>query len=541
MPAAVWAPGGLKPPAGRGKNVDEPGVNHMAMNRREFVVSTAVSAAMAGLSSTAYTAAAGDPDVIVIGAGLAGLEAALTLEENGLSVRVLEGRNRVGGRVYTLFDVPGHPEVGGNTIANAYGRCIAAAARNGIEIVNLAPRLFANRAGQALFIGREHIPLKDWPTHPRNPFAGERRKLSPWAWADAIFNEKMPFRDLENWHDPANAKYDISVHEFLTAQGATDEMIRLGFDTNIAYGTTAHDVSLLQQAFADYWQNVNRGAVSAFSRTGAANAPAPASSGAAPGAAPPAPPAVPPGLLIGAFKGGNQNLPIAMAKRLKGDVLLERSVTAIEVDDAGARVICSDGSVHRAKAVVCSMPFSTLRHVAIDPLPDPLQHKAIQTLGYIPITQFHLVAKRPFWLDDGLSPSMWTDGPLGLVLAQRFGKTDDEVTSLTVWARGLNAQFIDRLGPEEGKRLIIAEFERLRPASKGQLTVAGMHSWAADPFAAGDWAIFQPGQVRELRATMAKPHKRLFFCGEHTAVGSRGMEGAFESAERVSLEVLAAV
>jgi monoamine oxidase len=40
---------------------------------------------------------------------------------------------------------------------------------------------------------------------------------------------------------------------------------------------------------------------------------------------------------------------------------------------------------------------------------------------------------------------------------------------------------------------------------------------------------------------MAMPHQRLFFCGEHTALGSRGFEGAFESAERVSLEVLTAL
>ena len=56
-------------------------------------------------------------------------------------------------------------------------------------------------------------------------------------------------------------------------KGATDAMIRLGYDTNIAYGTTAYDVSLLQQAFSDHWQNVNRGAIMAFSRTGAVNAP----------------------------------------------------------------------------------------------------------------------------------------------------------------------------------------------------------------------------------------------------------------------------
>lgn len=505
----------------------------MTLNRREFVLSSAASAALAGLATPARAASQGDIDVIVIGAGLAGLEAALTLEENGLRVLVLEGRNRVGGRVFTLFDVPGHPEVGGNTIANAYGRCIAAAAKYGIEVVNLAPRLFANRAGQELFLGGEHVRLTEWATHPRNPFTGERRALAPWAWADAMFREHMPFRDLQNWHDAKHAQYDISVHEFLSSHGATDAMIRLGFDTNIAYGTTAYDVSLLQQAFADHWQNVNRGAVTAFSRTGASNA------AAAPGTRA-APSGVPPGLLIGSFKGGNQNLPIAMAKRLKGDLLLNRQVVAIDMDSSHARVRCSDGSVFRAKQVVCSMPFSTLRNVAIDPLPAPLQHKAIQTLGYIPITQFHLVAEKPFWETDGLSPSMWTDGPLGMVLAQKFGRTDDEVTSLTVWCRGLNGLYVDRLGIEASKRLILAEFARLRPASKGLLRVVGVHSWTTDPFSAGDWAIFHPGQVRELRAAIATAHQRLFFCGEHTAIGSRGMEGAFESAERVALEVIAA-
>ena len=519
----------------------------MSLNRRQFVASTAATAAVASLSNTAWTATSGDPDVIVIGAGLSGLEAAVTLEESGLKVRVLEGRKRVGGRVYTLFDLPGHPEVGGNSIANAYGRCLAAAQKYGIEVVNVMPRLMANRAGQELFLGGEHIPLKDWPTHRRNPFTADMKKLPPWAWADAMFKQHMPFRDLQNWYDEAHAQYDISIHEFLSSKGATDAMIRLGYDTNIAYGTTAYDVSLLQQAFSDHWQNVNRGAIMAFSRTGAVNAPtpgAPPAAPAAPGAS--AAPASPPGMtggsvLIGVFKGGNQRLPMAMANRLKGDLLQGKRVVAIETSATGAKVTCSDGSVHRAKAVICSMPFSTLRNVAIDPLPPPVQNKAIQTLGYIPITQFHVLSKKPFWETDGLSPSMWTDGPLGLVLAQKFGKTDTEVMSLTVWCRGLNGLYIDRFNVEDAKRMIIAEFERLRPASKGLLSVGAVHSWTTDPFSAGDWAIFHPGQVRELRAAIAQPHQRLFFCGEHTSIGSRGMEGAFESAERVSLEVLGAI
>ncbi len=515
----------------------------MPITRREFVASstaavgTAIGVA-ASLHRTVHAASAGDPDVIVIGAGLSGLGTAMALEENGLRVLLLEGRRRIGGRIYTLFDVPGHPEVGFNSLANAYGRTIDMAARVGVEIINLAPKLMANRAGQELFIDGLHVPLKDWPSHPRNPFAGEMKSLPPWAWADAMFKRHMPFKDLENWYDAKYSQYDISVHEFLTSTGASDAMIRLGYDTNIAYGTTSRDVSLLMQAYSDHWQAVNRGALMGFSRTGAANAasgvqpPAAGAGNAAPVAG---------GVLLGMIKGGNQRLTEAMARRLKGDLLQNKRVVAIETGPGGGKVSCADGTSYRAKAVVCTMPYSTLRHVAIDPLPPPRQLQAIETLGYIPITQFHIVPKKPFWEQDGLSPSMWTNGPLGMVLAQRFFGTNDEVTSLTVWCRGANGLFIDRFGIEGGKRLILDEFARLRPASKGKLEIAAVHSWTADPFAAGDWAIYQPGQVRAFQGILAQPHERLFFAGEHTAVGSRGVEAALESAERVTLEVLGAL
>ena len=510
----------------------------MSINRRQFVATTTAAAITASLTRGAWAAGSGEPDVIVIGAGLSGVETALTLEENGLRVLMLEGRKRIGGRMYTLFDVPGNPEVGGNTIANAYGRCIGAAQKHGVGIVNLAPRLFANRAGQELFLDGEHVPMKDWPAHPRNPFSAEMKKLPPWSWSDAMFRQHMPFRDLENWNNPKHAQHDISVHDFLASHGATDAMIKLGYDTNISYGTTSFNVSLLTQAFSDYWQNVNRGAVMGFSRTGAGGGAGPAP---AAGAAAAAPPGIPSDLLVGAFKGGNQMLPITMAKRIKGDILQGKRVVAIDVNSSGGKVTCSDGTSYRAKAIVCTMPFSTLRHVAIDPLPEPVQYRAITTLGYIPITQFHLIAKQPFWEQDGLSPSMWTNGPLGVVLAQRFGKTDNDVTSLTVWCRGANGQWIDRLGVEGGRKLILEEFAKLRPASKGKVEVAASHSWTTDPFSAGDWAIYEPGQVTAFQRAVANPHQRLFFAGEHTSVGSRGMEGALESAERVSLEVLGAL
>jgi len=450
-------------------------------------------------------------DVIVIGAGLSGLESALTLQEAGLTITVLEGRRRIGGRLYTLDQVPGKPEVGGNIVSRAYGRVIAASSRYGVPLRDDAPRYAAFPDRQVIFIGGRAINAAAWAQHPANPFVGEERSLLPAAWGRTVLNRYRPFDDLENWHQPQHADLDISVYDFLRSRGATPAAIRLGYETNMPYGTeSSHDVSILQLAFVDHWQRINQRQLGAGDR------------------------------FVGIFEGGNQPLPIAMAKRLNGDLLLDRHVVAIEQTKENILVRCSDGSRHHARAVVSSMPFTTLRHVHLDPLPAPLQNRAIQTLGAKPITQFHLLPRRPFWDDDGLSPAFWTDGLAGSVLANRDPKDPKTVTSLTVWCSAANARFLDRYSEADAARIVIAEIERLRPAARGALEVAAVHSWERDPHAAGTWAIFRPGQVA-LTSHLAKPHNKLFFCGEHTALAARGMEAAFESAERVSLEVLDAL
>ena len=62
----------------------------------------------------------------------------------------------------------------------------------------------------------------------------------------------------------------------------------------------------------------------------------------------------------------------------------------------------------------------------------------------------------------------------------------------------------------------------------------GQHSWEQDPFAGGAWAYFNPGTVTKFLPAMLQPRGRVHFCGEHTAVTARGMEGAMESGERAA-------
>ena len=97
----------------------------MRIPRRLFVrgVLCALAARVAGAGPVSFaTSLSSHYDVMVIGAGLAGLYTAMLLEDVGLRVIVLEGRQRAGGRVKTLMNVPGRPEAGGEIIGGNYAR-----------------------------------------------------------------------------------------------------------------------------------------------------------------------------------------------------------------------------------------------------------------------------------------------------------------------------------------------------------------------------------------------------------------------------------
>jgi monoamine oxidase len=472
---------------------------------RRKMVRLGLAGAAVGLAGARSARAAGDEraDVIVIGAGLAGLNAARLLAEGGAKVLVLEGRDRVGGRVCSLRDVRGVPEAGANTMLGAYARALDLCRTLKLETVDWSPRRVHDST--TLAIRGQLVPLRGWAASPLNPFADADRAIPPGAWAMSQVKRHNPLKLAADWLEPGAAKFDVSMYAALKSWGASEAAIALGHDTNVGYGTSAHDVSALMMFYTERW----------FARQQETSP------------------------VEAVVRGGNSGLPEAMAAGLGDRVRLDTEVVGLRQLGDTVEVHALDGRRFLAPRVVVALPLPPMRRIRFEPLLSPLKVEAIFQVPQMRITELHLEPTRAFWEQDGLGSSMWTDGIAGVVSAQRQGRDPKEVTSFLVWGRARIADHYDSLGREAAGQRVIAEIERLRPAARGALRLAGFKSWQLDPFSGGDWVVWRPGQVQRYLAPLTAAEGRLHFAGEHTGTLERGIEAALESGERAALEILA--
>ena len=463
------------------------------MNRRSFIQNISFSAS-ALLSDRFAFASTENTDVIVIGAGISGLYAAHLLQEKGLTVRILEASQRVGGRMFTLDDIPWKPNTGGTEIGDGYKKIIGLAEKVGIKMIEPVQE----RGGTSMFvIGGQAVLDKDWVSSPLNKLADSEKKFSPAMLESMLMNGKNPMQTLDDWYDPKYTTYDIPFSEFLRKNGASDEAIRLinaNANTNDIATTSTLNI-LKSMTFR------TKGGSKKTLR----------------------------------IEGGSQRLPEAVSKLLKNPVEYNKKVSEVEDQGGRVRVKCSDGSTYIAKKAIVTVPFSALKAVKFKGGLSEFFYDAIRKLQYTQITQLHVAVKESFWETDGLPMNMWTDGAFGRVF---LNKGDNGQIGLLAWVNGLEALALDKFSEKEAITAFYAEMKKLRPASEGKLEVLKVNSWGNNPFACGAYYHLAPGQASKYYPQMTEPSGRVYFAGEHTALQNNGMEAACESAERVVGQIL---
>ncbi|MEO0576740.1 MAG: NAD(P)/FAD-dependent oxidoreductase [Pseudomonadota bacterium] len=490
-------------------------MNKQHINRRSVIKGISTSAALALSPGRSAYGATPKTDVLVLGAGLSGLNAALTLEDVGYRVRVLEGSERIGGRLFTApaDEVPGYPEMGGSGIGRHYARILDVANRFDVAMERSRPRTEPVRGEIMLHVRGTGILPDDWAEHPLNPFVtATRRKRSLTGFQFSVYGDDdnpLPLGDLEAWQSGRHAAMDISVHDFLMRKRVDPQAIQLGCGTNMSYGRNVHDLSALMGfQSANLVRSLYRGN-DAFSG----------------------------GAL--AAVGGNQRVPEAMARAVTSEILMTQHIHSIASDQHGVTVTTKRGDVHTAKYCICTFPFSALKHVRVSPYLSGKQAQAVHELGYTPVFQVHVIPTKPYWEKDGLPPSMWTDTCAGRFMALKNDPAaPGKITSCLSFVNGEMAQYLDRLPPDVAAQNVLAALARIRPATQGALKVVKVYSWNRSPFAGGAYAYWKPGQITRFAKEMRAPLENIHFAGEHTAVINRGMEGAMESGERAAIEVM---
>ena len=444
-------------------------------------------------------------DAIVVGAGLSGLQAAVLLEEAGLDVLVLEGRKRLGGRVYTLDNIPGKPEAAGEWIGANYARMISMVDKMGLEL--FTPEMNNDNRPWMYHIKGEYITAEDWHDHPLNPIQGEFKNLLPSQFLSKISNHENPLKDqpLDAWLKPEFQKYDIPHDQYLRSKGLNEETIRL-MNVTIHSGGM-HRTSALNE--------LRRYHVNEFNSKLKFED----------------------GHSYKMIKGGNSQLPKLMAESLNNEVQLGKTVVAFREKNNVTEITCSDNTTYKADHVICSIPISVLKNVTFEPLIKGIASEAIDQIGYGLSIQAHFQVLEPYWEKDGLAPSIWSDGELERI-AVRPKRDKNGPEALVVFINGPESLKFRLMPDEQVFAYCQRKLAEMRPSTKGLLKPLLIQSCERDIHGAGDWVYWQPGQVTKFGNHMRPRHGNIHFCGEHTAIMERGMEGAFESGERAALEII---
>ena len=457
---------------------------------------TAAAAAVAlpgGLAGC--TGARRDADVIVVGAGLAGLNAALLLREQGLDVLVVEASGRTGGRVYTLDDQPHRPDAGGSEFSLvSYARILDRIEKLGLKQVPW------RGAGVefAYHVNGQTVAAADWPTSPANLTAGSARSVPPPFLAGFYLPRPTPLATTAGWLEPDAIAYDIPYGDYLRSAGADPEAIRLAEARGNS--DTINEMSTLFKMRSAKFTEASGGLDQ-----------------------------------LRNLEGGMSRLTDGMAGLIQRPIVLNTPVTRMETMAGGVELTDATGKIWRAGYAVCTVPLTLLRTMDIVPALPPTQDAAVQETPYDDHVEVYFDVLEPFWEVDGLPPSLWTDSELGLVL-----HLADADTNGCLWLaiagpasrgiRGLDdATIMARIG---------AELERVRPSTAGRIKPMTVHNWSAYPWTRGHVAYRAPGQIAAFGNAGALPHGRIHFAGEHTAAAAVGMEGAMESGERAAVEIL---
>ena len=440
-----------------------------------------------------------DVDVVIVGAGLAGLTAGTELRAQGRSVLVLEARDRVGGRVLNQPIGNGHVvEMGGEWIGPTQDRMYELAARLGLETFPTYVE-----GDELAYLGRR-----------RYRYSGEMPFLNPVVLADlaqaTIRMERLARQVPQDapWDAPRAAEWDTQTFASWLRGAVKTSRARSILDAYISTLLTSETASfsLLHWLF--------------YVRSGTSFKTLSTLEG---------------GAQQDRFVDGSQQVPIRLAAALGDAVRLGTPVRRIEDDGVCVRA----GDVTARRAIVAIPPTLAGRIEYDPPLPAD-RDQLTQRLPQGTVIKVNAVYDEPFWRADGLKGMAW-DPRQPVTFVMDNSPHDASAGILIGFVKGDNARRLARMDADTRREAVLDSLAHFHGERARRIEQYHELDWSAEPWTRGCFsAHFAPGVWTRYGPALREPVGRIHWAGTETsAVWSGYMEGAVRSGERVATEVLA--